>query len=83
MPVVSRVSGADDLVQEGVSGLFFPPGDEAALADAARGVSRDDGGSAAAPPARRRGRRYAARFSLDQVVERHLTLYRKLIEAGP
>ena len=82
MPVVSRVSGVAELVEEGVSGLLFPPGDEAALASAARGVAVHDGerrratGEAARAAMR-------ARFSLDRVAERHLALYRKLIEAGP
>ena len=82
MPVVSQVSGADDLVEEGVSGLLFPPGDEAALAArleeslAMTGERRRVTGEAARAAIR-------ARFSLEKVVERHLALYRKLTEAGP
>jgi glycosyltransferase involved in cell wall biosynthesis len=82
MPVVSRVSGADDLVEEGVSGLLFPPGDEAALAarlEESLAMTRERrrvAGEAARAAIR-------ARFSLEKVVERHLTLYRKLTEAGP
>ena len=81
MPVVSRVSGVDDLVQEGVSGLLFPPGDEAALAtrlEKALGMTAE----------RRRATGEAAReairvrLSLDRIVERHLSLYRSLIESG-
>jgi glycosyltransferase involved in cell wall biosynthesis len=82
MPVVSRVSGAEDLVEQGVSGLLFPPGDETALAArlekslAMTAERRRATGEAAREAIR-------ARFSLETVVERHLTLYRNLIEAGP
>jgi glycosyltransferase involved in cell wall biosynthesis len=82
MPVVSRVSGAEDLVEEGVSGLLFPPGDETAFAArlekslAMTAERRRATGEAAREAIR-------ARFSLETVVERHLTLYRNLIEAGP
>lgn len=81
MPVVSRVSGADDLVEEGVSGFLFPPGDETALAtrlEEALSITierRHATGEAARAAVR-------ARFSLDKVAERHLALYRKLVEAG-
>jgi glycosyltransferase involved in cell wall biosynthesis len=82
MPVVSRVSGADDLVEEGVSGLVFPPGDETALATrlekslAMTVEERRATGEAAREAIR-------ARFSLETVAERHLTLYCELIETGP
>jgi glycosyltransferase involved in cell wall biosynthesis len=79
MPVVSRVSGADDLVEEGASGFLFPPGDEAALAtrlEESLAMTRE----------RRRATGEAAqeavrRFSLDRVAELHLLLYRGLIES--
>jgi glycosyltransferase involved in cell wall biosynthesis len=80
MPVVSQVSGADDLVEDGVSGLLFPPGDETAL------VTRLEM-SLAMTAERRRATGEAAqasiraRFSLDRVAERHLSLYRRLIES--
>lgn len=81
MPVVSRVSGADDLVEEGVSGLLFPPGDENALGTrlekslAMSAEHRRATGEAARDSVR-------ARFSLDLVAERHLSLYRSLIESA-
>jgi glycosyltransferase involved in cell wall biosynthesis len=81
MPVVSQVSGADDLVEEGVVGLVFPPGDEKALTTRLEETL-------AMPPARRRAMGEAARaaarayFSLDRVAECHLALYRSLIDAG-
>ena len=81
MPVVSRVSGADDLVEEGVSGLLFPPGDETALAtrlEKALAMTRG------APPGDRRGgaEGNTRPFPFDRVAERHLSLYRSLIESA-
>jgi glycosyltransferase involved in cell wall biosynthesis len=82
MPLVSRVSGTDDLIEDGVSGFLFPAGDVAALATwletslAMTAKRRRATGEAAREAIR-------ARFSLEKVVERHLTLYRELIEAGP
>jgi len=78
MPVVSRVSGADDLVEEGVSGFLFPPGDEIALATRlAEAFSmtterRRAAGEAALAAVRD--------LSLDRVGELHLALYHRLIE---
>jgi glycosyltransferase involved in cell wall biosynthesis len=82
MPVVSRVSGAEDLIEEGVSGFLVPPGDETTLAARlAEALSMTRDRRHATGEAARAAIR--ARFSLEKVVERHLTLYRKLIEAGP
>jgi glycosyltransferase involved in cell wall biosynthesis len=82
MPVVSHVSGADDLVQEGVSGLLFPPGDEAALATRLeKSLTMTAERRRATGEAAREAIR--ARFSLETVVERHLELYCNLIETGP
>jgi len=81
MPVVSRVSGADDLVEEGVSGLVFPPGDETALGSRLKT-------SLAMTVERRRATGEAARkavrdrFCIDRVAEDHLSLYRSLIESA-
>ena len=81
MPVVSRVSGADDLVEEGVSGLLFPPGDEAALAARLeKSLSMTAERRRAMGEAAREAIR--ARFSLDGIAEQHLSLYRSLIESG-
>jgi glycosyltransferase involved in cell wall biosynthesis len=82
MPVVSRVSGADDLIEDGVSGFLFPPGDETALATrlekslAMTAERRRATGEVARAAIR-------ARFTLDKVVEGYLALYRKLIERAP
>jgi glycosyltransferase involved in cell wall biosynthesis len=82
MPVVSRVSGADDLIEEGVSGFLVSPGDETTLARRlSEALSMTSDRRHATGEAARAAIR--ARFSLEKVVERHLTLFRKLIEAGP
>jgi glycosyltransferase involved in cell wall biosynthesis len=79
MPVVSRVSGVVDMVDEGVTGLVFPPGDEAALGmrlEESLAMTRDRRwatGEAAQAAVRR--------FSLDRVAELHLSLYRRLLES--
>jgi glycosyltransferase involved in cell wall biosynthesis len=80
MPVVSRVSGVAELVEEGVTGLVFAPRDETALA---RRLEE----SLAMTTERRRATGEAAqaavrRFSFAHVAEQHLRLYRKVIEAG-
>ncbi len=80
MPVVSRVSGVADVVQEGVTGLVFPPGDESAL------KARLEE-SLAMTTEHRRATGEAAqtavyRFSIDRVAELHLSVYRRLMESG-
>ncbi|MGH7483322.1 MAG: glycosyltransferase [Longimicrobiales bacterium] len=79
MPVISRVSGVTEVVDEDVSGLIFPPGDETTLARRLQ--------EALIMPAERRwaigdAARAAirARFALNEVAERHLRLYRSLME---
>ena len=52
MPIVSRVSGADDLVEEGSDGAPVRAWRRGRARDAARGVADDDGG---APPRHGRG----------------------------
>ena len=79
MPVVSRVSGVAEVLEEGVAGLVFPAGDEAALA-----ARLEE--SVAMTRERRRATGEAAqasvrRFSLDRVAELHLALYRHLLES--
>jgi glycosyltransferase involved in cell wall biosynthesis len=81
MPVVSRVSGVAEVVEDGVAGLVFPPGDEAAL------TSRLEE-SLAMTPERRCAMGETARaatrahFSLDRVAGCHLALYRSVMDAG-
>ena len=81
MPVVSRVSGADDLVEEGVSGFLFTPGDEMALA---RRLEKSLAMTAECRRAMGEEARKAVRdrFCIDRVAEHHLSLYRSLIESA-
>ena len=71
--VATQVGGADELVEDGATGLLVPPQDSAALADAIGWLIRDaelrDSMSAA-------GRRRAlARFTLDRMLRNYGTLY--------
>jgi glycosyltransferase involved in cell wall biosynthesis len=81
MPVVSRVSGADDLVEEGVSGFLFTPGDEVALA---RRLEKSLAMTAECRRAMGEEARKAVRdrFCIDRVAEHHLSLCRSLIESA-
>ena len=81
MPVVSRVSGADDLVEEGVSGFLFTPGDEMALA---RRLEKSLAMTAECRRAMGEEARKAVRdrFCIDRVAKHHLSLCRSLIESA-
>lgn len=76
--VATRVGGAPDVVQDGVTGRLVGYGDEAALADALLALLRDR------DAARRMGAagqaRAFAEFSWDAVVERTLALYGELTQ---
>ncbi len=74
VPVVaSAIGGITDIVEDEVSGLLVPEGDERALAEALERLVRDDAF------ARRLGeagfRRLGTHFSWDAIVPRWLTLY--------
>ncbi len=78
-PLVSRVSGVADIVEDGVSGLLFAPGDQRAYAASLR--------EAVAMPAERReamGRAAAeavrTRFGMDRIADGHIALYSELVE---
>lgn len=68
--VASHVGAIPELVEDGVSGLLVPLGDEVALADALRRLLRDP--AAQARLGRNAKRRAAGRFTLAACVERHL-----------
>ena len=77
-PLVSRVSGVEDMLVDGVSGLLFDAGDWGAYAAKLRTAIE------MAPATRRRLGLAAAqtirdRFSMDYVAEQHLALYARLI----
>lgn len=76
LPVVAtRVGGAVDVVQPGLSGLLVPPNDDWALADALTSLLRDpDRGKLGA-----RGREIVlATYSLDAVADRLRDLYEEV-----
>jgi glycosyltransferase involved in cell wall biosynthesis len=78
MPLVSRVSGASEIVEDGHSGLLFAPGDveaflvklEQAL-DLTTEVRRSFATRARAT--------VAGRFGIDYVAKSHIALYRELL----
>lgn len=78
MPVISEVSGAADIIDEGRSGLLFPCGNEGALLRALERAL-----ALTAEERRAMGQRAREtmldRFQIDQVARRHLELYRKLM----
>jgi glycosyltransferase involved in cell wall biosynthesis len=82
MPLVSRVSGVADIVEEGRSGLLFAAGDLDAFATKlAEAVAlapdvRDAFGSTARAAV-------ADRFGIDQVAAQHVVLYQDLLRASP
>jgi glycosyltransferase involved in cell wall biosynthesis len=78
-PIVSRVSGVSDLVEDGISGLLFPPGDKSILLaqlHAATAMTLDR--------RRRMGKAAQAtireRFSIELSVKQNLELYKSLID---
>ncbi len=76
-PLVSRVSGVEDMLVDGVSGLLFDADDQTAYVAKLRAAMempltvRRQIGQAAAETVRER-------FSMDSVAEQHLALYAKL-----
>jgi glycosyltransferase involved in cell wall biosynthesis len=79
-PVVTTdTPGCRDCVEPGVTGLLVPPREALALADALQALLTDPLRRAAMGAA---GRRLAERaFGLPLVIERHLALYRGLLES--
>lgn len=77
VPLVSRVSGVEDIVDDDRSGLLFAPGDLVAF------VRRLEC-AMALPAERRRSLGLAARstveerFGIERIAERHVALYRRL-----
>jgi glycosyltransferase involved in cell wall biosynthesis len=77
LPVVAtRVGGAADVIEDGVTGLLVPPGDAAALAGAIEGLLRDPERRARMGALARR--RAVELFSIEAVVEQYIDQYREL-----
>ncbi len=72
----SAVAGVRDVVRPGVDGLLFPPGDDAALADAVESfVSGEVDWSSMASAARER---HADEFSAQRMASEFAEVYRAL-----
>jgi glycosyltransferase involved in cell wall biosynthesis len=71
--VATRVGGADELVEDGASGLLVPPEDSAALADAIGWLVRDDDLRESMSTAGRR--RALTRFALDRMLREYKDMY--------
>jgi glycosyltransferase involved in cell wall biosynthesis len=79
LPVVaSDVGGLPEIV-DGSVGALVPPGDAGALAGALVALLSDPRRSEKGRLARQR---VVERWSNDRLVERHLQIYRELVEAG-
>lgn len=78
-PLTSRVSGVADIVEDGVSGLLFAPGDKRAFVERlGEALAMSDGqreamGHAAAE-------RVRTCYGMDHIADRHLALYAQLVD---
>jgi len=79
--VATRVGGADELVEDGASGLLVPPEDSAALADAIGWLIRDGDLRESMSAAGRR--RALTRFTLDRMLREYKDMYCRLGGAIP
>ena len=78
IPVVgARVGGIPEVVENGTTGLLFPPGDAGALATAVAKIVNDPE-AARAMGARARGR-IETLFSIGAMVEGNLDVYREVV----
>ena len=78
--VATRVGGADELVEDGATGLLVPPQDSAALADAVGWLIRDAEMRQSMCVAARR--RALSRFALDRMLRDYVNLYGGLRATG-
>lgn len=77
VPIVSRVSGVEDMVSEGGSGFLFEAGDiDGFRAALTRALALDDPAYARMSRAARAV--LAARFSMESVTDQHVSLYAEL-----
>lgn len=77
-PVVSRVPGNVDLVEDGVNGLTFPVDDDEALAAALARVLDNEALRKRLGAAARR--HVAQRHDLDQIAAAHIALFQELLD---
>lgn len=77
LPVVaSRIRGHIDLIEDGVSGFLYPPGNHRAMADAVIEIALDPGKGRKLGES---GRENARRYSLDVALEENISVYNKVI----
>jgi glycosyltransferase involved in cell wall biosynthesis len=82
VPVIgSRVGGIPEMIEEGVTGMLVPPGDEAGLATAIAGVLADPARAAAYGTAGRR--RVAEHFSRERQLATLETLIGRAVTGSP
>ncbi|MFN4338716.1 glycosyltransferase family 4 protein [Parvibaculum sp.] len=82
VPVVTRVSGVDDMMNDGTNGYLFEAGGVASCIEALkRAIATSTDEYAAMSKAARDT--LAARFSMESVVERHMQLYASLPGTRP
>ena len=77
--VASDVPGSEELIDNGKTGIIFPPGDVEALADALSSLVQDDASRTRMGQAARQS---AARRSWDEVAERYVKIYNRTITAA-
>jgi glycosyltransferase involved in cell wall biosynthesis len=76
VPIVTRVAAIPDVVAEGVHGLFVPPRDPEAIAQALAALAADRARLARMSAACRE--RVSACYSIERLVDDFAVLYRKL-----
>lgn len=76
----SEASGVTDIIQDGVNGWMFPPGDDAALAETLRRVLA--GGPEIEAVVARGQADAPARFSVSRMIERYESLFAELLNSG-
>jgi glycosyltransferase involved in cell wall biosynthesis len=82
LPVIStRVSGSEDVISDGVSGLLVDPEDRPALGAAIRRLAADPGSARSMAGEGRR--RAEETLSLRAVAERYQELYQDILEKAP
>jgi glycosyltransferase involved in cell wall biosynthesis len=79
--IVSKVSGVEDIVADGVSGLVFEPGDDEGYVAALRramSMTADDWRAMSGQAVERMWRG----FAIESVAEQHLAIYRGLLQSA-
>jgi L-malate glycosyltransferase len=81
VPIVTRVSGAADIVEDGRSGFLTPVDDLAALTHCIE-EAIDMTAARRAEMSRSAVEMIRRKFGIDEVATRHLAIYRQLLDEG-